>query len=1351
MRKCKRITKLLILFLAFALVLGLMPTMPLHAEVAEYEACGYYNPLPPLYESDEPTGDKPTGEEPNDDEVPTDEELIYEESYFEDDDGDYYGDYEYCHTDYDYEEAYYEYAELHMFAPFFTGPFMVISPQPFQKVTEVLLIEVAANAIELAGEVSSVVAVIEGVTYPLTFDPVSYMATASLNFFELGIANMQVVDVNIVLTTTGGAIHEETILVPYIFEGAVLSYLSSDPAVAQTQVDNFFINPDDACWEAAIGGISLAHHPINSVLTPLVQVDFEVTHPFSSWQQIKPHLDLTGYDLSGVVQLTFDVYIPYYSTTGGTTNAATNLQNSTWQLGGQISVGGSDFWNMLDMGALALNHSAFTSVTGPDIVIRDNSAEAARTTWRRRLITLDVSHINMSDAVFVNFGLVIRAPYSGPQRPTFSMPVFIGNIQFHSEPNVPRNQIFDYFETYIGHSGWFNHLNPTVNATAVLGRAYARFGDYGLRLSVDGPGAGSVTLNSRSSFYNTPLNWSHATNDTNLFFWVQPHDAGPWLDVDIVSNGVQYNARVNWDDVIANAWHVNGWYRVNIPFASFVSMGSQNLGTAANRSSISHIRFTIQSGSMYLDHIYAHRNVPDPVNDKTPLDISSFIDRGGAPVDQNITVEAASLFQYLRNVMFDPDAVLFGHQQTTQDGLSFTVFGDHRQSDIKLGVNDFPAIFGYDSLFFDWGLEDSIENAIIAAHEFGAIITLASHIPNPMAPGLAYNNMTNAFGSNGLFVQDGVLISGTDAYDRLVEHMERVYIFCRALQDEGIPIIYRPWHEIIITGSPFFWWHLATPEEYRALWQWTYYFLTDRGIHNVLWAYSPNTASVANIALLYTEGENSFYPGDAYVDIFGYDTYTATFGPLVGVLNFLAQEAIERNKILALTETGPHFAGISPVPNYFMDMLNAVMGGAYSHHVAYILTWANYGPDNFFIPWPEFDNEPEHPHHEYFVRFYNDPRTIFASQTGGFEAITGLRLSAVTDVSIQEDDATIDVGETKILTIIFSPVDAKGVNVTWTSNYPDIATVSATGVVTAVAPGVARITVTTDCGYYTDTIYITVDYIPEPPCCTDYPYCTCTDEPCCADYPYCTCADEPCCADYPYCICDDEPCCADYPYCTCADEPCCADYPYCDCGETTTPQPPTPPTPPQLPEQPPLPPGTTLPPPSAPLIPWAPRPIAEQPATDDAPVQYQAYDDVQDDVLYEEYEQDDEVEDAPPLPSLNRLIFTVGNVQYLLNDHARTSVGAPFIDPATDRMMIPLRTLAEAIGAQVEWSSETRSAIIDLPTGVLILPVDEALPDGMGIPMLVSDRAFIPLRFVMYAFNKTVEWDSANRAAVISW
>ncbi len=80
----------------------------------------------------------------------------------------------------------------------------------------------------------------------------------------------------------------------------------------------------------------------------------------------------------------------------------------------------------------------------------------------------------------------------------------------------------------------------------------------------------------------------------------------------------------------------------------------------------------------------------------------------------------------------------------------------------------------------------------------------------------------------------------------------------------------------------------------------------------------------------------------------------------------------------------------------------------------------------------------------------------------------------VTGVTITEENQTILVGDTLQLNATVSPNDATNKDVAWTSSDTGVATVSSTGLVTAVAAGSATITVTTDDGSKTATLSLTV-------------------------------------------------------------------------------------------------------------------------------------------------------------------------------------------------------------------------------------------------------------------------------------
>lgn len=81
---------------------------------------------------------------------------------------------------------------------------------------------------------------------------------------------------------------------------------------------------------------------------------------------------------------------------------------------------------------------------------------------------------------------------------------------------------------------------------------------------------------------------------------------------------------------------------------------------------------------------------------------------------------------------------------------------------------------------------------------------------------------------------------------------------------------------------------------------------------------------------------------------------------------------------------------------------------------------------------------------------------------------------AVTGVTIAPKTASIAVGATQQLTPTIAPANATNKKVTYSSNKEAVATVNASGLVTAVAEGEATITVTTTDGSKTDTSVITV-------------------------------------------------------------------------------------------------------------------------------------------------------------------------------------------------------------------------------------------------------------------------------------
>lgn len=129
----------------------------------------------------------------------------------------------------------------------------------------------------------------------------------------------------------------------------------------------------------------------------------------------------------------------------------------------------------------------------------------------------------------------------------------------------------------------------------------------------------------------------------------------------------------------------------------------------------------------------------------------------------------------------------------------------------------------------------------------------------------------------------------------------------------------------------------------------------------------------------------------------------------------------------------------------------------------------------------------------------SDPETVFVTATGhiiakmGGEATVTVKsgennktavcritvIEPVTAVALDTEEKTVFVGEKFTLGVIVSPTDANNKTVKWTSSDPSVATVSSTGVVTAMKSGTATITVTTNDGGYTDSCTVTCLQKPE--------------------------------------------------------------------------------------------------------------------------------------------------------------------------------------------------------------------------------------------------------------------------------
>jgi len=117
-------------------------------------------------------------------------------------------------------------------------------------------------------------------------------------------------------------------------------------------------------------------------------------------------------------------------------------------------------------------------------------------------------------------------------------------------------------------------------------------------------------------------------------------------------------------------------------------------------------------------------------------------------------------------------------------------------------------------------------------------------------------------------------------------------------------------------------------------------------------------------------------------------------------------------------------------------------------------------------------------------------------------------------------------------------------------------------------------------------------------------------------------------------------------------------------------------------------------------------------------------------------------------PVVVQVDVDIDSYGYILNEALRQSGITPFVD-ANHRAMLPLRIVAEALGAHVGWVVDTRTVTINMDGVNLSLQVDAPLPGGMGQPVIVGDRTFVPIDFVAQMIGIDISWDAGSGAVYI--
>ncbi|MES2411142.1 mannan endo-1,4-beta-mannosidase [Flavobacterium aquidurense] len=351
-------------------------------------------------------------------------------------------------------------------------------------------------------------------------------------------------------------------------------------------------------------------------------------------------------------------------------------------------------------------------------------------------------------------------------------------------------------------------------------------------------------------------------------------------------------------------------------------------------------------------------------------------------VNKNATDETVALFYNLKTLaktsfmIGQHDALLSFYKNNTGD------------SDIKKTTGFDPGMSGGDFMFIaddeNTGKDDNwwyaqeklITGAAVKAYNKGMVNMFCWHLREPYEGKSFYTSEMTDIQKKNAF--KSILPGGVnhEYYKKKLEKIAQVTKALKGTDGKLIPIIFRPFHEF---DGDWFWWgkSFCTADEYIQNWRFTVEYLRDTlGVSNMLFAFSPDASFTSESDYL------SRYPGDAYVDVLGFDDYgdfdnkgESGVNNANKKLQIISKLAKERVKIAGLTETG-YF--ITPGKNniisglYSTNFYNAMTQN--NVDLSFITFWGN-GGDTYCTPPPAATDASD------FIQFTRKDKAALLNKT----------------------------------------------------------------------------------------------------------------------------------------------------------------------------------------------------------------------------------------------------------------------------------------------------------------------------------------------------------------------------------
>lgn len=390
----------------------------------------------------------------------------------------------------------------------------------------------------------------------------------------------------------------------------------------------------------------------------------------------------------------------------------------------------------------------------------------------------------------------------------------------------------------------------------------------------------------------------------------QPYNGSSDVEDRNLSVRISYSADIKCDDHLADSLRIMGPAKLNgVSYAGkhlFIDLNDLVPGT-------SYVIYIPKGGVRGLDgslcREYVYRVTIKPI---IPVPESVVLNPSPVLTNPNATPEAVNVYNFLlsqsgKKILSGVQASGPGNNDTNAD-VVFRISGKY------------PALVGFDFMFLhysptprDWSwVVDFSDISRIKGHwDNNGLVNYMWHWKVPSThegweKGLNdYDFSEYAFYCKETsFSIENALTEGTWENELIIRDMDRVAGYLKILQDNNIPVIWRPLHEaagnydIYGGNGAWFWWGKGGPELCRRL----YRMMRDKfekeyGLNNLIWVWTHVTTKGAE------DQWSAWYPGNDVVDIIGVDIYSGD----TGSKNFEYEAAVNLTggkKLVTISECG---------------------------------------------------------------------------------------------------------------------------------------------------------------------------------------------------------------------------------------------------------------------------------------------------------------------------------------------------------------------------------------------------------------------------------------------------------------